>query len=157
MDRCDQYFTGTGKVVDQPFMPRVTDGMIRAYLVRDAVVGYARQQPAAPSEDTALVAADRVLGMPSAKTMYPGEHPAYRSLRTELEDRWVPEMCDLVGLDRADLPLLWDADFLYGPPTETGADTYVLCEINVSSVLPFPDAAPEALAAAVRNRLTAVH
>jgi hypothetical protein len=154
MERCSHYFAGTGKLVDQPFMPRVTDGMIRAYLVRDAVVGYARQQPAAPSGDTALAAADRVLGMPSAKTMYSREHPAFRSLRTQLENHWLLELCELVGLDRADLPLLWDADFLYGPPTETGADTYVLCEINVSSVLPYPDAAPEALAAAVEDRLT---
>ena len=33
-----------------------------------------------------------------------------------------------------------------------GSGTYVLCEINVSSVLPFPPRAPAALAAAVRHR-----
>src|SRR5215203_4234210 len=43
MDRCDQYFTGAGMLVDQPFITRVTDGMTRAYLVGGAVVGYARQ------------------------------------------------------------------------------------------------------------------
>ena len=86
--------------------------------------------------------------------MYAPDIPAFGGLRTQLEHHWVPEMCALVGLDSADLPLLWDADFLYGPPSATGADTYLLCEINVSSVLPFPDAAPEMLAAAVRDRLT---
>ena len=40
---------------------------------------------------------------------------------------------------RGSLPVLWDADFLYGPRTASGDDTYVLCEINVSSVIPFPD------------------
>jgi hypothetical protein len=32
-----------------------------------------------------------------------------------------------------ELPLIWDADFLYGPKNFDGEDTYVLCEINVSS------------------------
>ena len=31
------------------------------------------------------------------------------------------------------------ADFLLGERTPRGADTYVLCEINVSSVFPIPD------------------
>jgi hypothetical protein len=41
-----------------------------------------------------------------------------------------------------ELPLIWDADFLYGAKNRNGEDTYVLCEINVSSVLPIPDGAP---------------
>jgi hypothetical protein len=155
IDRCDQYFSGGAKVIDQPFITRVTDGMVRVYLVRDGVVGYARQYPAARPGDTPEVTADRVLGLPSAKTMYAPDTPAFQALRTQLEDHWVAELCALVGLDRVELPLLWDADFLFGPPAETSADTYLLCEINVSSVLPYPDAAPEALAAAVRDRLTA--
>ena len=40
-------------------------------------------------------------------------------------------------------PVLWDVDFLYGPKDNQGADTFVLCEINVSSVYPFP---PDAMA-----------
>ena len=47
------------------------------------------------------------------------------------------------------------ADFLYGPKDAAGADTYVLCEINVSSVYPFPDEALAPLAAATRARLDA--
>ncbi len=153
MDRCDYYFIGAGKLVDQPFIPRVTDGMIRVYLVGGAVVGYARQHPAVPSGDTTL-AADRALGMPSTKTMYGPDSPTFQALRTQVEDPWVPQLCALVGLDPTDLPLLWDADFLYGPPTDAGDDTYLLCEINVSSVLPYPEAAPATLATAVRYRLT---
>ena len=53
----------------------------------------------------------------------------------------------------ADLPILWDADFLYGPRDNRGEDTYMLCEINVSSVIPFPDAAPAKVATAVRRRV----
>ena len=49
--------------------------------------------------------------------------------------------------------MIWDSDFLYGPKDADGADTYVLCEINVSSVYPFPDDALGPLADAVRAQL----
>jgi hypothetical protein len=51
------------------------------------------------------------------------------------------------------LPVIWDADFLFGPRDETGADTYVLCEINASSCFAIPDQAPAAIALTVRGRL----
>jgi hypothetical protein len=41
----------------------------------------------------------------------------------------------------SDLPVLWDAVFLLGTKSAEGADNYVLCEINVSSVYPFPPSA----------------
>jgi uncharacterized protein DUF6815 len=60
----------------------------------------------------------------------------------------------LLDIPTASLPALWDADFLYGRKAQDGRATYVLCEINVSSVAPYPDsAAPkvaEAVVAAVR-------
>jgi hypothetical protein len=62
-------------------------------------------------------------------------------------------MQEIVGLDAGALPVLWDADFLLGPATKSGEDTYVLCEINVSSVLPFPPHAPAAVARATRAAL----
>ena len=51
------------------------------------------------------------------------------------------------------LPIIWDADFLYGPRSDSGEDTYVLCEINVSSVIPLPDQAATEIARLVRERL----
>jgi hypothetical protein len=52
-------------------------------------------------------------------------------------------------------PVIWDADFLYGPRTASGDDTYVLCEINVSSVFPFPENAPSEIARLALARLRA--
>jgi hypothetical protein len=43
-----------------------------------------------------------------------------------------------LGIAVSDLPVLWDTDFLYGAKDASGDDTYVLCEINVSCVSPFP-------------------
>jgi len=154
MDRCEPYFARGGQLIDQAFVARLPEGMIRAYLVGKNVVGFARQQPAVATPDRDVPPADKVLGLPSPKTMYDASEPAFAILRARLEEEWVPGLQTLVELDDADLPLLWDADFLYGPKTEDGADTYVLCEINASSVTPFPDQVPLQLANAVRERLS---
>ena len=52
IDRCAAYLDGTGKLVDQPFVSRLREGMIRAYLVEREVVGFARQQPANREADS---------------------------------------------------------------------------------------------------------
>jgi hypothetical protein len=61
----------------------------------------------------------------------------------------------ILGIDAASLPIIWDADFLYGPRTASGEDSYVLCEINVCSVFAIPDQAPAAIARLALNRLEA--
>jgi hypothetical protein len=61
-------------------------------------------------------------------------------------------MMQLLDIDVGSLPIIWDADFLYGPRDGTGQDTYVLCEINVSSVLPFPEQAPSEIARLAKVR-----
>ena len=60
-------------------------------------------------------------------------------------------------LEKAQLPILWDADFLYGQKDADGADTYILCEINVSSVYPFPDDALGPLAAETFAQIERLH
>jgi hypothetical protein len=71
-----------------------------------------------------------------------------------MENEWVPQMMQLFSLDRGALPIIWDADFLYGPRNAAGDDTYVLGEINVSSVFPIPEQAPAAIAQLAKERLT---
>ena len=77
----------------------------------------------------------------------------FQALRLKMETEWTPEMMRILGIERDALPIIWDADFLYGPCNETGEDTYVLCEINVSSVFAIPDDAPEAIARLALARL----
>jgi hypothetical protein len=72
--------------------------------------------------------------------------PAFQALRSKMETEWTPQMLHTLGMDAATLPIIWDADFLYGPRTATGEDTYVLCEINVSCVFAIPEEAPAAIA-----------
>jgi hypothetical protein len=155
MERCAEYFVGPGRMVDQPFQPRIADGMVRCYMVRGEVVGFAHQWPeeltVQPSKSTTP---RNIFGLPAQKTMYRASEPRFQSLRASMESDWVPAMQRLVDVDDDTLPMLWDADFLYGPKTEADEDTYVLCEINVSSVYPFPEQAAGKVAGAVAARLT---
>jgi hypothetical protein len=87
--------------------------------------------------------------------MHPADAPAFQALRAQMENEWTPQMMRVLDIDTSALPVLWDADFLYGPRTASGDDTYVLCEINVSSVIPFPEQVPVAVARIVLARLQA--
>lgn len=159
---CEKYFDfsgGEGRLIDQPFQPRISKGMIRCYLVKDEVVGFARQYPAGRSAAELEAAGsdaappESVFGLPAAKTMYGPDEPMFRTLRRKVEQEWVPGMQTLVGVDHASLPALWDCDFLFGPESDGGEDSYMLSEINVSSVLPFPEEALPVLASAVLSAL----
>ena len=87
--------------------------------------------------------------------MHPPSAPPFQALRAKMEEEWVPQMQRLLDIETDALPLIWDADFLYGPRTSAGDDTYVLCEINVSSVFPIPEDAPAAIARLAEARLRA--
>ncbi|MBL8157340.1 MAG: hypothetical protein JNM70_24420 [Anaerolineae bacterium] len=63
----------------------------------------------------------------------------------------MPELQALLDIPTEQMPVLWDADFLLGPEDADG-DTYVLCEINVSSVAPYPDSATPVIAEAALTR-----
>ena len=59
----------------------------------------------------------------------------------------------LLDIAGEQLPVIWDCDFLLGPKNAAGEDSYVLCEINVSSVMPIPDQAPAEIARLAKERL----
>ncbi|ACL62987.1 Cj0069 family protein [Methylobacterium nodulans] len=140
-------FTAAGTLIDQPFQARHLEGMIRCYLSGDQVVGFGHQLVRALAPPEAGPAGPRLYFGP--------DDPRFQRLRGLLEQEWTPQMAHLLGLGLGDLPVIWDADFLLGPQTPTGEDTYVLCEINASSVFPIPDEAPEAIARTTFRRLEA--
>jgi hypothetical protein len=70
-----------------------------------------------------------------------------------VESEWVPGLQEILGLERYSLPVIWDADFLYGPKTPSGDDTYLLCEINASSTFAFPEHAMPTVARAAISRI----
>jgi hypothetical protein len=96
---------------------------------------------------------DSPAAQPGPRIMHGPDAAPFQALRAKMEQEWTSQMMQLLGLDAVELPIIWDADFLYGPRTPAGDDTYVLCEINVSSVFAIPDEAPAAIARLTLERL----
>jgi hypothetical protein len=135
-----------GRIIDQPFNANPGAGMVRCYMVRERVAGFAAQQPRIPDGEA--------FGMNSAKSMHPAEAAGFQDLRVRMEAEWTPGLQALLGIATPSLPLLWDADFLIRPDAQAvQSGRYMLCEINVSCVSPFPDTVPTLLAAALAAEL----
>lgn len=153
LDVCRPYFAAGNAMIDQPYQPRLHEGMIRCYVVRDRVEGFGDQlinalYPAPEGRQ------EWEAPQPGPRHYFPPDRADLQALKQKLEQEWIPQMRDTLGLTASELPVLWDADFLLGPKDGSGADTHVLCEINVSSVYPFP---PSALAPLVAEALERIH
>ncbi|MCP3954562.1 MAG: Cj0069 family protein [Desulfobacterales bacterium] len=150
--QCEQYFSGEGRMIDQAYQPRLSEGMVRCYLVLDKVAGFGHQAinalypapPGAPPSEAP---------QPGPRLYHPPTLSEFQSLKRILEEKWVPAMQQALDLDATALPILWDCDFLLGPQDDWGEDTYVLCEINASSIAPFPESAAPYVARATLERL----
>jgi hypothetical protein len=143
---------GGGRLVEQPFVPRSSDGMVRCYLSGDRVVGFSEHacRSLAPGVSSS---ADETARPSSGKTMYGSAAPAFRALRVAMETDWLPGMQRVLQLEAEALPAIWDVDFLRGPIDVTGDDTWVLCEVNVSCVSPYPEEAAEWIARTAVDRV----
>lgn len=139
-----------GHMIDQVWQPRLAEGMVRAYLVEDRVTGFGHQAINALYPARAGEAAPQ----PGPRLYHGPELLQFQRLKDLLESSWIQLLRERVGLPREMLPLLWDCDFMLGESDEHGHDRYVLCEINVSSVAPFPPSSISPLVAALRRRLT---
>jgi hypothetical protein len=133
-----------GHMIDQAWQSRLAEGMVRAYLVEDRVAGFGVQAVNALHPDAPL---------PGPRLYHGPELPEFQALREDLESHWITLLRERVGLALKQLPLLWDCDFMRGDRTADGRERYVLCEINVSSVSPFPSSAIAPLVEAVRRRI----
>jgi hypothetical protein len=151
--RCWRRFEGGGQLIDQAFQARVGDGMVRCYVNHNHVVGFSEQRPR--SRDLADDPNAATFGMASHKVMHNESARAFQGLRRSMETDWLPGLQRILDVATTDLPVLWDADFLYGSRTAAGEDSFVLCEINASAVAPFPETAAPAIARAAAERLLA--
>jgi hypothetical protein len=153
LKRMSPYFEAEagGHMIDQPWQPHLTEGIVRAYLVGNRVAGFGHQavnalfpapadRPGEPPE-------------PGPRLYYGPDDPRFQTLRHRLESSWINLLATCVGLETDQLPLLWDCDFMIGEPTREEPLRYILCEVNVSSVAPFPPSAISPLVNEIQNRL----
>jgi hypothetical protein len=127
----------------------MVEGMTRAYLVGDKVAGFGHQAVIAlhPGE------AGGEAPLPSIRLYSGADDPRFQDLRRHLEVEWIDLLCKRLDISRYALPLLWDTDFFLGQRSAETVEQYVLCEINVSSVSPFPDSAIQSLVEATHKAL----
>jgi len=146
IERCREYFQD-GSVIDQPYQPRLTDGVVRCYMAGDRCAGFGHHKV------KALVDAPAAREGAGPRLYTSNADPRFQHLRRLMEDEWKPQLIALLKIAPRDLPMIWDADFMLGPAGADGTDSYVLGEINVSSVFPIPDEAPTDIARRVADRL----
>jgi hypothetical protein len=147
--RLEGYFSDGGHMVDQAWQPRMVEGMTRAYLVGNRVAGFGHQAvnalfPASSEHEAPA---------PGPRLYSDADDPRFQDLRRRLEEGWIDLLCSRAGVEPSQVPLLWDLDFLLGKRGPEAPERYVLCEINVSSVAPFPDSAIAPLVRATREAL----
>jgi hypothetical protein len=146
LDRCVEYFED-GCVIDQAFQARLSEGVVRCYMAGDRCAGFGFHKV------KALVDLPAARAEAGPRRYAPKTDPRFQRLSRLMEDEWTPQLSSLLDIQRRDLPMIWDADFMLGPPHADGTDRYVLGEINVSSVFPIPDEASAEIARCVANRL----
>jgi hypothetical protein len=146
LERCVEYFED-GCVIDQPFQTRLSEGVVRCYMAGDRCAGFGHQKV------KALVEAPAARAEAGPRLYTSNADPRFHRLRRLMEDEWTPQLISLLDIPGSDLPMIWDADFMLGQPGADGIDSYVLGEINVSSVFPIPDEASAEIARRVADRL----
>jgi len=146
LERCVEYFED-GCVIDQPFQTRLGEGVVRCYMAGDRCAGFGQHKV------KALVDAPAARAEAGPRLYTSKSEPRFQRLRRLMEDEWTPQLTSLLAIPPHDLPMIWDADFMLGPPGSDGTDSYVLGEINVSSVFPIPVEASAEIARRVADRL----
>jgi hypothetical protein len=146
LERCLEYFKD-GCVIDQPFQTRLSEGVVRCYMAGDRCAGFGHHKV------KALVDAPAARAEVGPRLYTSNAEPRFQRLRRLMEDEWTPQLTSLLAIPPHDLPMIWDADFMLGPLGPDGTDSYVLGEINVSSVFPIPVEASAKIARRVADRL----
>lgn len=142
------FFESNSFMVDQEFISPEPHGMLRCYMSQNKVVGFGHQYVKnllRPKTGEVLVSQPRIY--------HPKDKSDFQDLRELMENNWIEQMQNTLKLDTWDLPILWDADFLYRSNPTSLKEKYVLCEINVSSVYPYPETAIPDLLSTIKQIL----
>lgn len=128
------YFSGSGLLIEQEWNANLANGMVRCYLSGNKVAGFGYQ------EICALYEVNNNYLPPSKRYYFTENCGLFADLKQIMEDRWVPQLQKEHSITDGMMPVIWDADFFINQ-INSAAGKYSLCEINVSSVSPFPPSA----------------
>lgn len=142
------YFSNQGLLIEQEWNPNLTNGMVRCYLSGNKVAGFGYQ------EINALYELNNQYLPPSKRYYFTENCGLFSDLKHIMENHWVPQLQNNQSIPNEMMPFIWDADFFINQSnSNTAVGKYSLCEINVSSVSPFPPSAIPFMVEEVNNRL----
>ena len=131
-------------LIDQQWNQNIVNGMVRCYLTGAKVTGFGYQEVNAlyPKKS------------PSQRYYFSEDCGLFEDLKHIMESKWVHTLQQITGITNEMLPVIWDADFFINDVFEKNiSKKYSLCEINASSVSPFPESSIPYIVEEVRNRL----
>lgn len=143
-DEFRPYFAQDRPLLDQEWNDNIANGMVRCYMSGKRVAGFGYQ------EINALYPQDGAV-IPGKRFYFTENCALFADLRMLMEERWIDELLDATDLAAEKLPVIWDADFFINSMVPNSAGRYTLCEINVSSVSPFPESAIRFIVSAVKE------
>jgi len=141
------YFAADAPMLNQEWNDNVTNGMVRCYMTGKRVAGFGYQ------EINALYPQDGPV-LPGKRFYFTEKCALFTDLRRLMEDRWIDQLLEVSGLAPENLPVIWDADLFINSMVPESPGRYTLCEINVSSVSPFPESAIRFIVNEVKNTVT---
>ena len=140
----ESYFNNNSMLIDQQWNQNIMNGMVRCYLCGSKVSGFGYQE----------INALYPLKKPGQRFYFSEDCGLFQDLKNIMENSWVSQLQQITGIENERLPVIWDADFFINKiNTETTSEKYALCEINVSSVSPFPESAIPHIVTEVKNRI----
>jgi hypothetical protein len=137
-------FTTNDMLIDQEWNQNLLNGMVRCYLTGTRVTGFGYQEVNALYPQKS----------PSQRYYFSEDCGLFEDLKNIMEKNWVPQLLQITGIKTERLPVIWDADFFINKVnTEDTRKKYSLCEINTSSVSPFPESSIPYIVEDVRSRI----
>jgi hypothetical protein len=138
------YFNNNSMLIDQEWNSNIINGMVRCYLSGSKVTGFGYQE----------INALYPLKKPGQRFYFSEDCGLFQDLRNIMQNNWVSQLQKITGVENVRLPVIWDADFFINKiNTENTNEKYSLCEINVSSVSPFPESSIPFIVEEVKNRI----
>lgn len=141
----ETYFSSNSMLIDQPWNANIINGMVRCYLCGKKVAGFGYQ------EINALYPSKK----PSQRFYFSEDCGLFQDLRNIMENKWVDDLQSVTGIVDEMLPVIWDADFFINKVnSDNTKEKYSLCEINASSVSPFPESSIPCIVKEVTQRIS---
>lgn len=145
-DYFSDYFDAGSPMLNQEWNDNIANGMVRCYMSGNLVAGFGYQ------EINALYPQDGPVS-PGKRFYFTENCALFADLRLLMEERWTDQLLEASDLAADKLPVIWDADFFINSMVPDSPRRYTLCEINVSSVSPFPESAIGFIVSKVQDAL----